>query len=578
MVLRAAGIDSYIQSPRMAAPQTFVALCGALKIPHELTKSKITRFLQDAGVTPPTTTALPHLKELAAAITWTRNSLSNGGDPDTWTNDVGPAGIDLLKSLYPLPPAVKTGESDAARAARVISLFAAVGSIPTQPQPTPLIQPGAATTVNTSRSSTSTAPPPSNPTLPLQPATVTAPSPSKRKAHVMMHDDLKELLDDAVYRALDAFAFHPVKEKERVMNMCKTPQGAAFFNNTVTAPFGHQISLSLTEGEFFEAPKRGLALAVAGRSAAQPGSQSSTFGHGLSALNAFQELRKRWVDITAAASAPFELSGSHVDSLWLGVMTIMDLRAERSALWNVPEVHAACKKQRQDLLSYRSAIVSAMAQFADPSSPAITAKSINTAYIQLFLPFWWEHILGKARLDETGAAKEVKDIMAGPTATPAPPPPPTPPPAPTPQLMPFYYPPAPPPPGYMHVPPPAGWPHPPVHSPKPPQAQQRRRFLGKPLSPLIIGTTLGTATTSRLAKRCACVISTRFPGRDHFSFECPLVYHAQYGTCPGWTAGGDRVPGAWAGDDITPLCRNEWRTFAAALPVAEAAAGVVVPF
>ena len=43
-----------------------------------------------------------------------------------------------------------------------------------------------------------------------------------------MHDDLKELLDDVVYRALDAFAFHPVKEKERVIKMCKTPQGAAF--------------------------------------------------------------------------------------------------------------------------------------------------------------------------------------------------------------------------------------------------------------------------------------------------------------------------------------------------------------
>ena len=85
MDLRAAGIYTHIQSPRMAAPQTFAALCGALKIPHELTKPKITRFLQDAGVTPPTNTALPHLKEMAAAIAWTRNSLSNGGDPDTWT-------------------------------------------------------------------------------------------------------------------------------------------------------------------------------------------------------------------------------------------------------------------------------------------------------------------------------------------------------------------------------------------------------------------------------------------------------------------------------------------------------------
>jgi hypothetical protein len=109
VVLLAAGIYTYTQSPRMAAPQSFVALCGELKIPHELTKPKITRFLQDAGVTPPTTTDLPHLKELAAAVAWTRNSLSNGGDPDTWTTDIGPAGIDLLKSLNPLPPAVKTG-------------------------------------------------------------------------------------------------------------------------------------------------------------------------------------------------------------------------------------------------------------------------------------------------------------------------------------------------------------------------------------------------------------------------------------------------------------------------------------
>ena len=31
----------------MAAPQTFVALCGALKTPHELTKPKIMRFLQE---------------------------------------------------------------------------------------------------------------------------------------------------------------------------------------------------------------------------------------------------------------------------------------------------------------------------------------------------------------------------------------------------------------------------------------------------------------------------------------------------------------------------------------------------
>ena len=88
----------------------------------------------------------------------------------------------------------------------------------------------------------------------------------------------------------------------------------------------------------------------------------------------------------------------------------MDIRAERSALWNVPEVPAACKQQRLDLLPYRSAVVSAVAQLAVPSSPAATAKSINTAYIQLFLPFWWEHILGKARLDEAGPREKSRRL------------------------------------------------------------------------------------------------------------------------------------------------------------------------
>ena len=74
------------------------------------------------------------------------------------------------------------------------------------------------------------------------------------------------------------------------------------------------------------------------------------------------------------------------------------------------------------------------------------------------------------------------------------------------------------------------------------------------------------------------MISTRFPGRDHYTFECPMVYHLQFGACPGWTAGGDRIPGSWTGDDITPACRAEWRTFAASLPVADTAGGVSVAF
>jgi hypothetical protein len=208
--------------------------------------------------------------------------------------------------LYPFPPALTTGDSDAVRIARVIGLFAAECSIPT-PQPSTLPNPvGASSVINTSRA---TIPQVTLPTTPINPApppqhsAVAIPSPSKRKTYMMMHDDLKGLLDDAVYRELDAFPFHSVKEKDRIVTLCRTAQGAGFFNNTVTAPFGHQILLTLTKGEFFDPPIRGLALAIAGRSAAQPGTQSTTFGHGLSAVTAFQELRKRWDHIVIAWAA-----------------------------------------------------------------------------------------------------------------------------------------------------------------------------------------------------------------------------------------------------------------------------------
>ena len=73
---------------------------------------------------------------------------------------------------------------------------------------------------------------------------------------------------------------------------------------------------------------------------------------------------------------------------------VLDLRAERATRWNCPEVLSACVKQRDDLAAYRTAVAKAVARLADPSSPTLTARNINTAYLQFFLPFWTEHILG----------------------------------------------------------------------------------------------------------------------------------------------------------------------------------------
>jgi hypothetical protein len=121
--------------------------------------------------------------------------------------------------------------------------------------------------------------------------------------------------------------------------------------------------------------------------------------------------------------------------------------AERATRWNCSEVLSACVKQRDDLAAYRTAVTKAVARLFDPSSPTVTARNINTAYLQFFLPFWTEHILGKARLKETAAAKEVNRIMTEPpvvTNLPAAHPPSAP--TPSAYIPPanYYYPPPPP--------------------------------------------------------------------------------------------------------------------------------------
>ena len=312
----------------MAAHQSFVALCAALNIPVDGTKKKIEPFLRDAGVALPSNNSVSHLKEVAASLAWARNSISNGADPDSWINDVGPTGVALLQTLYPLPPASNPGDSDSKRLARSITLYMATGSTPAPPSPAPTQPLPAGAAINTARTSPPRAASATTP-APAAPVVIVIPSPSasplKRKAQ-MMHDDLEPLLNESVFRALDAYANASIKEREKVVSLCRNQGGSSYFNPTVHAAFGHQISLLLAEGDFFDAPARGNAFAIAGRSAAQPGAEGTGFGHGINMLAAFQTLQKQWPAILSALVAPSELSGSLVDTLWTGASVVLDLK------------------------------------------------------------------------------------------------------------------------------------------------------------------------------------------------------------------------------------------------------------
>jgi hypothetical protein len=407
-----------------------------------------------------------------------------------------------------------------------------------------------------------------------------------------MHEQLCHLLPEPVYNALDATAGLSASERAKVLSACKKNELGALLDNTTSAAFGHQFSLALHEGAHFDAVKRGLALAAAGRSAAATsGTLSATFDL-VTRDSLFLQLKTQWTAIEPSLRLPTELSGTFVNTLWAGVTLVFQIRAGRAESWGVPEVLEACLQQLAALPAYRTAIASAVARASESPSSSAGPHPINVAYANFFVPTWWEHILGRAQLTEATLASTVK-IILDPLPCAAPRPAPQPPyagsVAPPQQAYPFYHAP----PNYAHFPPPGTslGPTPPAPTSwgpstaaAPPPAKAPRGsgggnppYLGKPVSALIVGNSLGLAVIAH-GRLCSCSISAAFPGRSHRPFECPLKYHSLKGQCPGWTPAGARIPSCWVGDDLTPACRADWASFAATLTTSLAASGVDVAF
>jgi hypothetical protein len=263
-------------------------------------------------------------------------------------------------------------------------------------------------------------------------------------------------------------------------------------------------------------------------------------------------------------------------------------------------VESACRQQLADLTAYRASVAAVIARVSSAYTGGDVARSVNRAYLLFFLPFWWEHILLRGALAPEDLEKEACALLQ--TAQPAPdfappappPPPPTPPPAPLPSpyhapqahpwppLLPYYHQPAPAPgPAYPAPTPPAAaypTPHPtPPPRPAPAPGARTTGFCGKTVSALVCGNNFGTTITTNL-RFCTCAVSRAFPGRTHYPFECPFRYYSNHGRCPGWTAAGTQVPGAWAGDDITTATQAEWRAIQPTLLSANVAGPTEVTF
>ena len=199
---------------------------------------------------------------------------------------------------------------------------------------------------------------------------------------------------------------------------CKKSNTSALFDPATGAPFGHQLQLSLADGAHFDPLKRGLALAIAGRSAGLEFSGGGSLVDATGRRAVLLEFRSHWTQIEADFGGTHELSGTNVNRLWEGVSFVMHARAARATTWGCPEVELACREQYEALPAYRAAVATSVSRAASALPACDAARSVNAAYLSFFLPFWWEHVLLRSRLDKADVAKVSKEILSR-----APPPP-----------------------------------------------------------------------------------------------------------------------------------------------------------
>jgi hypothetical protein len=110
----------------------------------------------------------------------------------------------------------------------------------------------------------------------------------------MMHEELYAVLPDAVYNALDANIHLGASARYRLQDACKKPSSGALYDATTSAPFGHQMLLSLPENAHFDPVKRGLALSIAGRSVCVEASGTSALADAAGRRSVLQEFKYNW--------------------------------------------------------------------------------------------------------------------------------------------------------------------------------------------------------------------------------------------------------------------------------------------
>ena len=572
------------QSSAAGSFSTFVEACSASGYDLPDTLPDLKQLLVDAQTADQSVKRnRAQLEERCAALVWARKFLESNADAGVaWA--ALPAGLQLeLRSLYPIPPYKGSGPPPSAFAllADQIVTFTPAGAAvfpqagasgrssihaagidtarpggaqgmapPPPQQPTPL--------QSTQQQPLQLPPQPSPPQL--APQSFTPALASRKRPTWMMHDALEAALPHAVYRVLDNYSHLDIERKKKIKTAVSDASGSSLWDPCSSAPFSHQYILQHIKGEPWCSLPRGMALAAAGRSICVDGLGNVD----CAALErdamlddaVLQVHRNRWEAIPWNSSA--EIGASSVANCWAAVSMILRRRALRSAQWGCPEVQAACEEQFRQVDVYQSQVSSAITVITSSLPSAEQGRARNKQILTFFYPFWAEHILGQGRLDAAAVTAAVDKGLAALAPPPAG--------APFPAPLPAAGRGAPPPPaqlgGAQLMPPPAapgrgrGAPAPGAGG------QQPAAFLGRPCAPVIVGNDRGIPYVVR--RPCVCAVAAAFPATSHSSWECPVKYHARYNRCPGWTAAGTRIPGAWVGDNLAPATVAEWRDWLAA--------------
>jgi hypothetical protein len=90
---------------------------------------------------------------------------------------------------------------------------------------------------------------------------------------------------------------------------------------------------------------------------------------------------------------------------------------------------------------------------------------------------------------------------------------------------------------------------------------EEKPYLGQPQHPYVSGTDCSSVPPGQSRKpTCGCLhqFKLRYNPGPHATWDCPLRYISQCGSCPGFNPDGSRDPSQWQGEILTRAAKSAW--------------------